>query len=327
MLRYIGKRLLMMIPILLGIMLIVLILIDVTPGDPARIVAGSTATPEEYAKVRADLRLDDPFIKRYFDFVIGACRLNFGTSFITKTDVWNDIKVRFPYTLVLAFSSTILAVVIGLPLGIVSATHQNKWQDGTCVFLALVCSSMPNFWFALMLVQWFAVKLQWLPVYGIEKWTGWIMPILSLALGYAASITRLTRSSMLEVIRSDFITTARAKGCKEKTVIYRHALKNAVIPVVMTVGGLFGMSLGGALVTETIFSLPGLGQYSLVGLTNRDYPVIQGSTLYLSVIFSVVILVIDVLFAFIDPRIRSQYIRPKVKKAHKAAEEPAKEVA
>ncbi len=326
MIKYIGKRLLLMIPILLGIILIVSILIDFTPGDPARIVAGSTATAEEYAKVREDLKLDDPFLKRYADFIIGAVQLDFGTSFITKTKVWSDIRIRFPYTLVLSFASTLLALLIGLPLGITAATHQNSWRDALSVFLALVWTSMPNFWFALMLVQLFAVRLGILPVFGIEKWTGWILPIISLALGYAASITRLSRSSMLEVIRSDYITTARAKGCKERTVIYRHALKNAVIPVIMTVGSLFGMSLGGALVTETIFSLPGLGTYTLVGLTNRDYPVIQGSTLFLSVIFSVVILVIDVVFAFVDPRIRSQYIRTKPTKT-KVEESPAKEVA
>lgn len=172
---------------------------------------------------------------------------------------------------------------------------------------------MPNFWFALMLVQLFSVKWKILPVSGVETWKGWIIPVVSMALGYAANIARLTRSSTLEVIRQDYITTARAKGLPERKVLYRHVLKNSILPVVMSVGSMFGMSLGGALVTEMIFSMPGLGQYTLTGLTARDYPVIQGSVLFLSILFSIVILLIDVAFAFIDPRIRSQYIKGKAK--------------
>lgn len=311
MIKYIAKRLLLMIPILLGISLIVLILIDITPGDPARIVAGSTATPEEYAKVREDLRLDDSLLERYVRFISGAVRGDFGKSFITKTDVWNDIAVRFPYTLFLAFSSCLLAVLIGIPLGIVAATNQNTWKDYLAILFSLICTSMPAFWFALMLVQWFAVDLPWLPVSGIEQWQGWILPIVSLALGYAASVARLMRSSTLEVIRQDYITTARAKGLPERKVLYRHVLKNSLIPVIVSVGSMFGMSLGGALIAETIFSIPGLGMYTLVGLTNRDYPVIQGSVLFLSILFSAVILLIDIIFAFVDPRIRSQYVKGK----------------
>jgi peptide/nickel transport system permease protein len=170
---------------------------------------------------------------------------------------------------------------------------------------------MPAFWFALLLVQFFCVQFRLLPPSGIEKWQGWILPVVSLALGYAAMVARQMRSSMLEVIRQDYITTARAKGQTERVVLYRHALKNALIPVVMVVGSIFGMSLGGALIAEVIFSIPGLGNYTLTGLTNRDYPVIQGSVLFLSALFSLVILLVDIVFAFIDPRIRSQYVGKK----------------
>lgn len=312
--RYILKRLLLMIPILLGISLIVQLLIDITPGDPARIVAGATATEEQYQKVRQDLRLDDPFVIRYVRFVVNAVRGNFGTSFITKTDVWKDMATRFPYTLILAFMSTLLSVIIGIPLGMMAAVNQNTWKDYLAILFSLLCSSMPAFWLALLLVQWFAVDIRIFPVSGIAGFSGWVLPILSLALGYSASTARLMRSTTLEVIRQDYVVTARAKGLGEGKVLGKHVLKNSLIPVIVSVGSMFGMSLGGSLITETIYSIPGLGYYTLVGLTNRDYPVIQGSVLFLSTLFSIVILAIDVIFAFVDPRIRSQYMRKKAKK-------------
>jgi peptide/nickel transport system permease protein len=170
---------------------------------------------------------------------------------------------------------------------------------------------MPAFWFALLLVQWFSVRIQLLPVAGIKSWQGWVLPVVSLSLGYAAAITRQMRSNMLEVIRQDYITTGRAKGLNEGNILYKHALKNALIPVVMTIGSIYGMSLGGALIAEMIFSIPGLGSFTLTGLTNRDYPVIQSTVLFLSVLFCLVMLLIDVAFAFIDPRIRSQFARKR----------------
>lgn len=319
MLKYIIKRLILMIPILLCIILIVTVLMEITPGDPARIVAGTNATEEEYAKVRADLKLDDPLMLRYVRFVAGSVHGDFGTSFITRTSVFHDIMIRVPYTSLLAVLSVAIAVCIGIPMGIIAATNQNTWKDYCAILFSLICSSMPPFWFALMLVQWFAVKIRIFPVQGITTWLGWVLPVISLALGYSASIARLTRSSTLEVIRQDYITTARAKGVKEKTVLYRHVLKNSLIPVVTSVGGLFGHALGGALIAETIFSIPGLGSYSITALTNRDYPAIQGSVLYLSTLFSVIILLVDIIYALIDPRIRSQYSKGKKIKKQKEA--------
>jgi peptide/nickel transport system permease protein len=265
--RYILKRLLLMIPILLGISLIVQLLIDITPGAPARIVAGATATEEQYQKVRQDLRLDDPFVIRYVRFVVNAVRGNFGTSFITKTDVWKDMATRFPYTLILAFMSTLLSVIIGIPLGMMAAVNQNSWKDYLAILFSLLCSSMPAFWLALLLVQWFAVDIRIFPVSGIAGFSGWVLPILSLALGYSASTARLMRSTTLEVIRQDYVVTARAKGLGEGKVLGKHVLKNSLIPVIVSVGSMFGMSLGGSLITETIYSIPGLGYYTLVGLT------------------------------------------------------------
>ena len=309
MVKYIIKRLLMMIPVLLGISLVVLLLIDITPGDPAKIIAGPTASAEDHARIRENLRLDDPLFVRYVRFIWDVLHGDFGNSFITKRAVWPDIMQRFPYTLLLAATSMALSIIVGIPLGVYAATHQYTWKDNAAILVSLFCVSMPAFWFALMLVQTFSVNLRILPVSGVDTWTGWVLPVVSLALGYTAIIARQARSNTLEVIRQEFITTARAKGQSEFKILYRHALRNALLPVIMIIGSIFGLSLGGALIAEVIFSLPGLGNYTLTGLTNRDYPVIQGSVLFLSALFSVIILITDLIFAFVDPRIRSQYTK------------------
>jgi len=307
MLRYIGKRILLMIPIMLGISLIIMVLIELTPGDPARQVMGLTATEEELETFRVAHGLNDPFFVRYVRFIVTAAKGDLGTSYRNYRPVLAEISARFPYTVTLAVLSMVLSVVIGIPLGIYAALSQYTWKDTVMIIIALFCVSLPSFWFSLELVQIFNVRLRLLPGSGVEDWKGWVLPTLSMALGFIATIARQTRSNMLEVIRQDYITTARAKGLGEKIVIYRHALKNAVIPVITVVGSQFGASLGGAMVSEMIFSIPGTGQYLLSALQNRDYPVIQGGVLFLSIVFSLVILLIDILYALIDPRIRSQY--------------------
>ena len=314
MIKYIIKRLLIMIPLVLGISFIVLILIDLAPGDVAKQIAGAEAEEWQVEQIREELHLNDPLIVRYARFVGNAFRGSLGKSYITKTDVMGDILKRFPYTVLLATMSILLAMIIGIPIGIYAATHQYSWKDNAAILLSLFSVSMPSFWFALILVQLFAVKWGLLPPYGIDSWKGWILPTVSLALAYTASIARQTRSNMLEVIRQDYITTAKATGVPSSRVLFRHALKNALTPVITVVGGLYGMALGGALVAETIFSVPGLGKYTLVALTNRDYPGIQGSVLFISILHCIVILLIDLLFAFVDPRIRSQYSRGKKRK-------------
>ncbi|NLA88021.1 MAG: ABC transporter permease [Clostridiales bacterium] len=319
MIVYIIKRVLMFIPILLGISLICLVLIDIAPGDPAEIIVGIQDNEgDRQAKVdavRKELGLNDPFVVRYVNFVGNALKGDFGNDFYTKRPVGPDIMARFPYTLTIAFLSTVLSVAIGIPIGVYAATHQYSWKDNLAIILTLVFVSMPAFWFALLLVRLFSVELGWLPVSGIKSWTAWILPTVSTALASAASFARQARSNMLEVIRQDYITTARAKGQSEVVIRYRHALKNAGIPLIMLVGGLFGIQLGGALIAEVVFSIPGLGQYTLTALTNRNYPVIQASVLFMSAIFCVIILLIDIVFAFVDPRIRSMYVKPKRLKA------------
>ena len=331
MLRYIAKRLLMLIPVLLGISLVVLILIDITPGDPARIMLGTMVTEEKVQELREDLGLNDPLPVRYVRFLWDIIHGDFGNSFITKRPVFADILTRFPYTLTLASISLIISILLGIPVGIYAATHQYTWKDNAAMFIALFAVSMPSFWFALMLIRYFGVTLKWLPVSGITTWQGWVLPCIAMALGLTAVIARQMRSDFLEVIRQDYITTSRAKGLSEAKVIYRHGLKNAMIPVIMVIGGIFGTSLSGALIAEVIFTIPGIGLYTLTGLNNRDYPVIQGSVLIISTLFAIVILIIDILFALVDPRIRSQYSnkekkRERIKKAKKCHEKEAQKI-
>ena len=303
----------MLIPTLIGISLIVLLLIDLTPGDPARMLLGASATEEQVEALRDDLGLNDPFFVRWWRYVSGVVQGDFGSSIMTQRPVFDDMMMRFKYTLVLVIFGTVFSTLCGIPVGIYAATHTHTWKDSTAIFLSLICVSMPSFWFALLLIRFFGVQLRWLPISGIESWTGWILPCAAMAIGLIALIARQMRSDMLEVLRQDYITTARSKGLSEKKVVYRHALKNAIIPVIMVVGGVFGSSLGGSLITEVIFSIPGLGQYIMKGLNNRDYPVIQSGILIISGLFAIIILIVDVVFALVDPRIRSQYAR-KIKK-------------
>jgi len=325
MLRYIIKRLLLVIPTLLGITLVVQLFIVITPGDPARLLAGNQVSEEEVELLREEMGLNDPFLVRYGNYMGALFRGDFGASYKTKSPVLTEIMKRFPYTLLLVCISMVLAIVIGIPLGIFAATHQYSWKDNAAIFGSLFCVSMPSFWFALMLIQGLCVKLKILPVAGVDSWTGWILPCFTNALAYAASIARQMRSNMLEVIRQDFISTARAKGQTERKVLYMHALQNAIIPIIMTIGSIFGFALGGSLITEVIFSIPGLGSYTIAALMARDYPVIQTSVLFLSTVFCVMLLLTDVAFALVDPRIRAQYAGGSRKRAKKAPAKKAPE--
>lgn len=326
MLRYIGKRLLMLIPVLLGISLVVLILIDITPGDPARMMLGAQATQEQVDDLREELGLNDSLPVRYGRFLWDVIHGDFGTSLMSKRPVADEMLERFPYTLKLVALGTLFSVLIGIPVGIFAATHQRTWKDNLSIFLSLIAVSMPSFWFALLLIQFFGVNLRWLPIRGVATWTGWVLPVAAMALGLTAIIARQMRSDMLEVLRQDYITTAKAKGLPNGKVVYRHALKNAMIPVIMVIGGIFGSSLGGSLITEMIYSIPGLGEYIMKGLNNRDYPVIQSGILIISAMFAVIILIVDVVFALVDPRIRSQYMSKRKRKGDDHVEEEPQEV-
>jgi peptide/nickel transport system permease protein len=279
----------------------------IIPGDPAVMILGEGTSQEAVDALREEMGLNDPFLVRFFTYVINVAQGDFGTSYITRRSVTTEILDRFPTTLQLAMYGTIMSVIIGVPLGIIAATKQYTIFDSSATALGLLAVSIPNFWLGLMLILLFSLQLGWLPPSGIATPVAWILPVLTLGTGSAALVMRITRSSMLEVIRQDYIRTARAKGQKESVIIWKHALKNAMLPVVTAVGLDFGMLLGGAILTETIYSISGLGRYMVDSIRRRDYPIIQGGVLFLAFAFSFVNLLVDILYAYIDPRIKSQY--------------------
>ena len=319
MLRYVLKRILMFIPIILGVTIFVFTLLYFTPGDPAQVILGSDATEEELEACREELGLNDSYLERFARYCSDVfLHGNLGESYINGRSISEEVASRMPKTFTVALVSVILAVCIGMPLGIISATNQYTWKDNTAIVLALLGVSMPGFWVGLMLSLVFALKLGLLPPSGWGGIEYLILPCVSIALSGAGSIARQTRSSMLEVIRQDYITTARAKGQTERKVIYIHALRNALIPIVTQVGTMLGIQLSGAIVAESIFSIPGIGTYMVSGIKNRDYPVVQGSVLVVAIIFSIVMLLVDVAYAFVDPRIKAQYAAPKKRTAKEA---------
>ena len=310
--RYIAKRILWMIPIILGVAILVFTMMTFCPGDPAEIILGTTATVENLAAKRAELGLDQPYLIRLATYLSDVfIHFDLGSSWITNVNIAASIAERMPRTLVLAVITLFIAFGLGIPLGVVAATHQNKWQDHVSMVLALIGVAIPNFWLALLLIILFSVKLGWLPAMGIGTGiTGlkyYILPAVSNCAGALANCARQTRSSMLDVIRADYITTARAKGVPESAVISKHALKNALIPIITMMGTSFGRLLGGAMIIETIFSLPGMGSYIIGAVNNRDYPIVQGGSIVLAIAFSIAMLLIDLLYAAVDPRIKAQY--------------------
>jgi peptide/nickel transport system permease protein len=297
-----------MIPVLIGVSLLVFTIMYFTPGDPATIILGPNATSEQIAQTRHDFGLDKSFGERYINYVERAfLHFDLGKSYFSDRSVTGEVLVRLPYTLTLAGLSILFAVVVGVPLGAVAAINQNTWKDNAAMFGALFFLSMPAFWFALVLVMIFAINLRWLPVVGVADWTGYILPVIALGVHSAAGIARQTRSSMLEVIRQDYVTTARAKGQKEHAVVTGHILRNGLIPIVVVTGNQLGTAMGGALIAETIFSIPGLGTYMVHAISTRDYPVIQGGVLVIAVCFCLIMLLVDIVLAFVDPRIQAQF--------------------
>lgn len=321
MLRYIGKRLLMMIPVLLGVMIVVFTIMYITPGDPARMILGDAAQQEAVDQLREELGLNDPYIVqlgRYLKDVI--FHLDLGESYSTGKSVFGEIAQRFPTTLTLASLSVGIAVLVGVSMGIISATKQYSIFDKLATSVSLLGVSMPTFWAGLMAVIIFAVQLRWLPPSGSYGPEYWVLPSLVLGLHCSATIMRMTRSSMLEVIRQDYIRTARAKGQKESVVIVYHALKNAMIPVATVIGMQFGGLLGGSILIESIFAIPGLGKFIIDSINTRDNPVVQGGVLLLALSFSIVNLLVDILYSYLDPRIKSQYKVFKKKKKGAASD-------
>lgn len=318
--RYTLKRILLLIPVVLGVSFLIFTIMYFVPGDPARIILGGSATQAELAEKRAQLGLNQPYIVQLVQFLKDTfLNFNLGTSYLTNTSVLGEIAVRFPRTLSLAFICIIIQVAIGIPLGMVAATHQNGVVDKICMVLAMIGVSLPEFWVALMLVIVFSLKLGWLPAYGFGGISYYILPCIALSLRGIATLARLTRSNMVEVLHADYVTTARAKGIPKQRILLSHALPNGIIPVIQSLGSSFGASLGGAIVIENVFSIAGMGTYLIGGVNNLDYPVVRSSVIVLALAFSIVMLIVDLAFAFIDPRIKAQYAGRKKRQVRKNA--------
>ena len=301
----------MLIPVILITSFLICWAMSLTGGDPAMIVAGEGATTEEIEAVREELGLNDPFMVRYFNYVKGMVTGDMGKSYVTNKDVFKTFMEKLPNTLMLGGAAVLIAIVIALPLGIYTAIHQNTWKDTAGMVFALFGTSMPNFWLGLMLIIVFSLKLGWLPSGGKGGFDTLILPALTVGLGLAALITRTTRSSMLDVIRQDYMTTARAKGCSEKRVIFTHGLKNALIPIITAIGLQMSMVITGSVLAETVFSWPGIGRLVYDSIAKRDTPMVTGSIILCSVFMCLINLFVDLVYAFFDPRIKAQYSKKR----------------
>ncbi len=305
MLRYTIRRTLLLIPIALSVMFILFTLLWFTPGDPATIALGEEASQESIAAFRNEHGLDKPFLAQFGTYVKKVVlHGDVGFSFVMRAPVSEELMPRVPVTMKLAFWAVFISTVFGIPLGVICAIRQYSMADSVITIITLLGISTPTFWTGLLFILAFSVKLGWLPSMGFDTVSEMVLPILTLSGTSMAIIARMTRSSMLEVIKADYIRTARSKGQKESVVIYRHALPNALIPVLTVVGIQFGTLLGGSIVTEAIFSISGIGRLMIEAIRMRDYPVIQAGVLFISMAFCLVNLAVDVLYAFVDPRIR-----------------------
>lgn len=304
MLKYIIKRIIGVIPTLIIVTTFVFFFVRLIPGDPARLVAGPQATLEDVEVVREELGLNKPIVTQYVDYVTGLFHGDLGMSLRTKRPVATEVSLRYMNTVKLTLGSLAWSVVVGVLLGVWSGKHRSKWQDYTGMTMAISGISMPSFWIGFLLIMVFSVNLKWLPTTGADSWKSFILPSIALGTSIAAIIARFTRSSIIEVMKEDYIRTARAKGLKERIVIWKHAFRNAMISVVTVVGLQFGFLLGGSVVTESVFAFPGLGSLLVESVNYRDYNAIQSLILIFSLHFVVINLVVDILYALLNPEIK-----------------------
>lgn len=307
--RYIIKRLIMLIPVLLGVAFIIFAIMNVAEGDPVYSVAGPDATEEELDALREEMGLNGSLIERYFRYIGKLLRGNLGTSYISQMDVMQLYLQRLPNTLRLASLAMVVAVLMSVPLGIIAAVNQNSWKDTLAMILALIGLSMPNFWLGLLLMLLFSLKLGWFPSGGSEGALSVVLPAVTVGVGLAALLTRTTRSSMLDVLRQDYLRTARAKGVSEKKVVMHHALRNALIPIITIFGVQFSNVLGGSVLAETVFAWPGVGRLVVDAIDQRDIPTVTGALIMTTMLVTVVNLVVDIVYAYVDPRIKAQYTK------------------
>ncbi|MCR5732180.1 MAG: ABC transporter permease [Sphaerochaetaceae bacterium] len=307
--RYILKRLLMLIPVLLGVAFIIFAIMDVAEGDPVYQIAGPDATEEQLEALREEMGLNGSLVERYFRYIFKLIRGDLGTSYVSKMDVMQLYLQRLPNTLKLASLAMVVAVLVSVPLGIVAAVNQNSLKDTISMILALLGLSMPNFWLGLLLMLLFSLKLGWFPSGGAEGFRSVVLPAVTVGVGLAALLTRTTRSSMLDVLRQDYLRTARAKGVPEKRVVFYHALRNALIPIITIFGVQFSNVLGGSVLAETVFAWPGVGRLVVDAIDQRDIPTVTGALIMTTMLVTLVNLLVDIVYAYVDPRIKAQYTK------------------
>ncbi len=305
--KYIFRRFISLIPVIIGVTFIVFLIMNMAPGDPVKSILGEQASAEAIEELREELGLNDNVLVQYKNYFFGLLRGDMGTSYKSKVGVAEEIGARLPTTAKLAVIAILIAIVLSIPLGIFAAVKQNTWIDSLTMFIALLGVSIPVFWLGLMLLLFFSLKLGWFPVSGASSWKSFVLPGITLGFLSMASIARVTRSSMLEVIRQDYIRTARSKGVPYKKIITRHALRNALIPTITVAGLQIGTLLGGSVLTETVFGLPGIGRLMIQSIQGRDIPMVLGCIIVFTVAFSIVNLIVDIIYAFVDPRIKNQY--------------------
>ena len=309
--KYIVKRVLIVIPTMLAVILIVFLLMNLTPSDPASVILGPNATQEAKDKLNHEFGYDQPVLVRYVNYVVNLVHGDMGTTYTTNREVIKEITMRFPVTLRLAASGILLAIILGVPLGIIAAVKRYSIFDILGTATSMLMASVPGFWLGLMLILLFSLKLGLLPSYGNASAKHYILPTITLALPVAASILRMTRTTMLEAIRQDYTRTARSKGQTERKVIVVHALRNALLPVITVAGSEFGFLLGGSVVIEQVCSINGVGKLLLEGIRMKDVPLVTGCAVFICLLFMLVMLLVDILYAFVDPRIRDRYSRKR----------------
>lgn len=313
MLKYIGKRILIMIPILIGISLLVFFILTIMPGDVAVIQIGSSATEENVALWKEQHGLNDPFFVRYFKYIGGVLRGDFGSSWRTNLDVKMEFSQRISSTVILSVGALFLVCIIGLPIGILSAVKQYTMFDYSCILMTLLLTSIPAFWLGLVLMLFISLQLNLLPSTGADTFAHYILPWITLSATLTAQTIRMARSTMLEVIRQEYIKTAKAKGARPYQVIIMHALRNALLPLITVIGLQFGVTIGGTIVTESVFAIPGVGTYLLQAVKQHDVPAVMISVLFIAAVIGVTNLVVDILYMFVDPRLRTQLMKGRVK--------------
>lgn len=307
--RYIRKRILMLIPVIIGVSFLIYFIMDLAPGDVISQLAPDNATTEQIEMLRHQYGYDRSVFYRYMMYMAGLVKGDLGTSYLTGKPVWEMFIQRLPATLMLSLGAIIVSMIISIPLGVFSAIHNGSLGDNAAMVVALLGLSMPNFWLGLLLIIAFSLQLGLVPSGGMDGIRSVILPAITIGTGYTAIMTRTTRSSMLDVIRQDYLRTARAKGVPEKVVIRKHALKNALIPIITVIGTQMAACIGGSVLTETVFAWPGVGRLIIDSVNQRDVPAVTGSIIMTTILISILLLVIDLLYAFVDPRIKAQYAK------------------